>query len=75
MSALGRGEATAVTRTTADGLGVAELGNLAGLDREGAAADFGLKNVVVRILLVRNHEITSCVFFARVGGLALETGV
>ena len=59
----------------ADGLGVAELGNLAGLDREGAAADFGLKNVMVRILLVRNHEITSCVFFARVGGLALETGV
>ena len=59
----------------ADGLGIAELGDLAGLDREGAAADFGLKNVMVRILLVRNHEITSCVFFARVGGLALETGV
>ena len=44
----GRGEATAVTGTTvsptaADGLGIAELGDLAGLDREGAAADFGLK--------------------------------
>ena len=45
----------------ADGLGVAELCDLAGLDREGTAADLGLKNVVIRILLMGDHERTSFV--------------
>ena len=49
----------------ADCFGVAELSDLAGLDRKGASADFGFKNVVIRVLLVRNHERTSCVFFVR----------
>ena len=45
----------------ADGLCVAELCDLAGLDREGTAADLGLKNVVIRILLMGDHERTSFV--------------
>ena len=40
----------------ADGLGVAELGDLTGLDREGTAADVGLEDVVVGILFSGNHE-------------------
>ena len=40
----------------ADGLCVAELCDLAGLDRKGTAADLGLKNVMIRILLVRDHK-------------------
>ena len=45
----------------ADGLCVAELCDLAGLDREGTAADLGLKNVMIRILLMGDHERTSFV--------------
>ena len=46
----------------ADGLCIAELCDLAGLDRKGTAADLGFKNVVIRILLVGDHERTSFVF-------------
>ena len=49
----------------ADGLCIAELCDLAGLDRKGTAADLGFKNVVIRILLVGDHERTSFVFCAR----------
>ena len=49
----------------ADGLCVAELCDLAGLDRKGTAADLGFKNVMIRVLLVGNHERTSFVFCAR----------
>ena len=49
----------------ADRLCVAEFCNLARLDRKSAAADLGFKNVMIRILLVGNHERTSFVFRAR----------
>ena len=45
----------------ADALGVGQLCDLAGLDRKGTAADLGLKNVVIRILLMGDHERTSFV--------------
>jgi len=48
----------------ADGLCVAELCDLAGFDRKGAAADLSLKNVVVWILLVRNHGKPPCFYGA-----------
>ena len=46
----------------ADGLGVAELGDLAGLNGKGASADLGLENVVVGILFTSDHGKTSCKF-------------
>ncbi len=49
----------------ADGLCVAEFCDLARLDRKSAAADLGFKNVMIRILLVGDHERTSFVFRAR----------
>ena len=60
-----RGNEDDSVSVAADCFGVAELSDLAGLDRKGASADFGFKNVVIRVLLVRNHERTSCVFFVR----------
>ena len=43
----------------ADGLGVGQLGHLAHLHGEGAAANVGLKNAVIRKLLMRYHRKTS----------------
>ena len=40
----------------ADALGVGQLGNLAGLDGKGSAADLGLKNVMVGVLFSGDHE-------------------
>ena len=57
----------------ADGLGVAELCNLAGLDREGTAADVGFKDVVVGVLFLGNHKNLLIKMWRCVGGLALET--
>lgn len=61
MAGLGRGESDRGDEhdgvaVAADGLCVAELCDLAGLDREGTAADLGLKNVMIRILFVRDHK-------------------
>ena len=56
----------------ADGLGVAELCDLAGLDREGTAADVGLKDVVVGVLFLGNHKNLLRIWWCA-GGLALET--
>ena len=56
-----RGDEHDGVAVAADGLCVAELCDLAGLDREGTAADLGLKNVVIRILLMGDHDRTSFV--------------
>ena len=56
----------------ADALGVGKLCHLAGLHGKGTAADFHFIDMMVGILLMGNHLLTS-LYFCGSGGLALES--